>query len=179
MYKRAVFLISLVLFCVSLHAQDTATDQDPVMPKLSGYHVGVVQIVFAANGDGTKFLDQTSFYSIGFPLGVTLNTSGKVKVDLEVVPFVKPYVQTDLPYKVHVLYHPGVLFPLKHGWTFGLRLACESGQGQFGFTPLVNKAFKIGEQTVIFIELVAPGRFGPEKNSGYTQLGGLHVGFGF
>jgi hypothetical protein len=60
-----------------------------------------------------------------------------------------------------------------------LRLALEAGEGQFGFTPLINKAFPLGQHTVFFTELVAPGRFGPGKDTGYTQLGGLHLGIGF
>ena len=68
---------------------------------------------------------------------------------------------------------------MKNGWTLGLRAAFEIGEDQFGFTPLVNKAFKLRSGTAFFVEIVAPGRFGPEKDTGYTQLGGVHIGLGF
>jgi hypothetical protein len=179
MHKRALLLISLTLWLASLSAQEIMPVSEPIMPKLAGYHLGVVQIIFAANADGTTFLDKKHFYSIGFPMGMTLNTPGKAKIDLEFVPSIKPYVESDRPYEVHFLFHPGILFPLKNKWTFGMRMAFEVGDGQFGFTPLLNKAFKLGDHSDFFIELVAPGRFGPAKNAGYTQLGGIHLGFGF
>ena len=99
--------------------------------------------------------------------------------DLEFVPVVKPYFNSGVPIQVHLLFHPGILYPLGNGWTFGFRLAYENSVNQIGFTPLINKGFKRKNNSVFFLELVAPARFGPEKNSGYTQLGGLHVGLGF
>ncbi|MBK9981679.1 MAG: hypothetical protein IPP15_04525 [Saprospiraceae bacterium] len=179
MKKVAVFLIMVVYLLGSLKAQAELKTPEPAISKLAGYHVGVVQIFFAINKGQTTFFDESKFYAIGFPAGITFNTAGKTKFDLEFVPFIKPHVNTDLPYQVHLLFHPGVLFPLQDGWTFGLRLAFEIGEGQFGFTPLLNKSFKLGEQSSFFVELVAPGRFGSEKTSGYTQLAGLHLGFGF
>jgi len=138
-----------------------------------------VQIIFAHNNGETVYFDRTSVYSVGFPFGITFNTKGKIKIDLELVPFINPYIYSDRPYKIHLLYHPGILCPLGKDWTFGLRAALEIGEGQFGFTPLINKAFKFKSGNAFFIELVAPGRFGPEKDSGYTQLGGVHIGLGF
>ncbi|MEP6792749.1 MAG: hypothetical protein ABJB16_00365 [Saprospiraceae bacterium] len=179
MKKRAVFIIIVVFLLGSIKAQDVIKTAEPAFSKLAGYHVGVVQIFFAIHKGETTFFDESKFYSIGFPVGITLSTAGKTKFDVEFVPFIKPNVKTDLPYQVHLLFHPGVLFPLHDGWTFGLRLAFEVGEGQFGFTPLLNKSFKLSEHSNFFVELVAPGRFGPEKDSGYTQLGGLHLGFGF
>ena len=172
----------LILFAFVLNngvSQDTLDLQSSGVSKLAGYHAGVVQIIFSHNNGETVFFDRTSVYSVGFPFGITLNTSGKLKIDLELVPFINPYIYSDRPYKIHLLYHPGILYPLKDGWTLGLMAAFEIGEGQFGSTPLINKAFKINKGTAFFIEFVAPGRFGPEKNSGYTQLGGVHFGLGF
>jgi hypothetical protein len=147
--------------------------------KIAGYHLGVVQIAFAYNDGKYLYIDNVDFYSIGFPMGISFNTQGALIFDLEFVPVLKPYINQNNPYEIHLLLHPGVLLPLGNKWTFGLRFAFEIGQNQFGFTPLLNKAFQISKHSVFFIELVAPVRFGPSKNSGYTQLGGLHVGFGF
>lgn len=179
MYKFLSLLVLMTFFFIEAETQDTINFNKNEVSKVAGYHVGVVQIVFSHNNGETVFFDRTSVYSVGFPFGITLNTPGKVKVDLELVPFINPYIYSDKPYKIHLLYHPGILYPLKNGWTIGLRAAFEIGEGQFGFTPLINKAFKNSKGYAFFIELVAPGRFGPEKNSGYTQLGGLHIGFGF
>ncbi|MBP6445912.1 MAG: hypothetical protein WAT22_16085 [Saprospiraceae bacterium] len=179
MYKINYLIVLILFYLNNTTAQDTTNVQISLVPKVSGYHAGVVQIIFAHNNGETVYFDRTSVYSVGFPFGITLNTSGKLKFDLELVPFINPYIYSDRPYKIHLLYHPGVLYPLKYGWTLGLRAAFEIGEGQFGFTPLINKAFKINKGSAFFIELVAPGRFGPNKNSGYTQLGGVHIGLGF
>ncbi len=183
MYRLFCKILFLCLLMnSSIQAQvDTSSGgmDDKNTSQVKGYHIGIVQIIFGVNRGDLTLIDKRDFYSIGFPMGVSLNTHGKVIIDFEVVPVIKPYINSSTPYSVHLLYHPGILCPLGNGWTFGFRLAFESGQGQFGFTPLLNKAFEIGNKTAFFVELVAPGRFGPEKNSGFTQLAGLHLGIGF
>jgi hypothetical protein len=174
----AFFTISFIIPVFAVQAQDGIPPAPPAK-GLAGYHVGVVQPIVAFHNGEIHTIDETEFYSIGFPLGITFHTPGKTMIDFEFVPLIKPYANSSKPYDVHLLVHPGVLFPLSNGWTFGFRLAFETGTGQFGFTPLLNKAFPCGNDNVFFIELVAPGRFGPEKNSGYTQVLGLHFGFGF
>jgi len=147
---------------------------------VKGYHIGIVQPLLAYNRNKTTYFTDYNFYSIGFPLGITLTTSGSVLIDLELMPFIKPRIDDDaVPYEVVLLYHPGILVPAGHGFTFGLRAAFEPGNDQFGFTPLINKAVKLNNSTRIFCELVLPGRFGPEKSIGYTQIAGIHLGLGF
>lgn len=172
--------IMFIIMASTLLSISSAKGQDAIINRgVAGYHIGVVQPIFAIQQGETKYLTQSSFYAIGFPIGITFHTPGKLKFDLEFVPFVKPYLNSSRAYDVHLLFHPGVLIPLSKGFTFGLRFAFETGTGQFGLTPLLNKAFPTGKGHSFFIELVAPGRFGPQKNSGYTQIGGLHVGLGF
>ena len=179
--KKAFLLFVILIWIIrSATAQDSLLVATPPTPKVAGYHIGVVQTLFAANQREITWLDQSNFYSIGFPMGITFNSGGKSKFDLEFVPSLKPYAgQEDKPYEVHFLVHPGVLFPMQKGWTFGLRAAFETGDGVWGFTPLLNKSFHGNGHSSFFIELVAPGRFGPGKDSGYTQLLGLHLGVGF
>lgn len=179
MNRFILFFILQLLISANINAQDSLKTEMDIKPKFEGYHVGVVQLLFSHNNGETVFFDKTSVYTVGFPFGLTFNTSGKLKIDLELVPFINPYIYSDKSYDIHLLYHPGVLYPLKKGWTLGLRAAFEIGVGQFGFTPLINKSFDFYKNTKFFIEIVAPGRFGPEKNVGYTQLGGLHLGLGF
>lgn len=180
MSSRVFFLFCLT-FILNIPASARSVYKDTVNhPAIKGYHIGVVQPVFAFHQNKTRYLTEYDFYSIGFPFGLTLRTSGRFLIDLELVPFIKPYADdAGKPYDVHLLYHPGVLYPVGSGFTLGLRAAFESGQNQFGFTPLINKSFKIGPAGSLFIELVFPGRWGPEKSSGYTQIGGVHLGFGF
>ncbi|HMR86819.1 MAG TPA: hypothetical protein PKD51_01630 [Saprospiraceae bacterium] len=177
MKRWSMLILFFILVSYGVNSQDTIRTELKVISKFAGYHVGVVQILFARNNGETVFFNRTSIYSVGFPFGLTFNTSGKIKIDLEIVPFINPYIYSDKAYEVHLLYHPGILYPLSNGWTLGLRTAFEIGQGQFGFTPLINKSFKRDKGSIFFFEIVAPGRFGPEKTSGYTQLGGIHIGF--
>ena len=168
-------ILSTLVQAQKTNSQTSVELSSPVV----GYHVGLLQTLFSINNGKLRKLDQSSFYTIGIPIGITLKTPGKVMIDLEFVPFFHPHFNTDNPYQVHLLFHPGVLFPLGDNWTFGLRAAFETGVNQFGITPLLNKSFKLNSKSRFFIELVAPGRWGPEKNSGYTQLCGLHLGVSF
>ena len=179
--KNLVYLLMGLVCIIStkVTAQESEKKMIDPVSVLAGYHVGVVQIMFAVNKGNFTTLDKYDFYFIGFPIGITFNTAGKLKFDLEFVPVIKPYFNSGVPIQVHLLFHPGILYPLGNGWTFGFRLAYENSVNQIGFTPLINKGFKRKNNSVFFFELVAPARFGPEKNSGYTQLGGLHVGLGF
>ncbi|HJW27977.1 MAG TPA: hypothetical protein VJ508_01875, partial [Saprospiraceae bacterium] len=148
MIKQLLLCCTAWLNLQTLMAQETMTPPAPANPKVAGFHVGVVQIIFGINKNGTSWIDESDFYSIGFPMGITLNTSGKAKIDLEFVPVIKPHMESDKPFQSHLLFHPGILLPMKHGWTFGMRLAFEAGEGQFGFTPLLNKSFPLGKQSV-------------------------------
>lgn len=177
--SNRIFLFSVLYFLTfSISAQDTMAMKMFDGNYVKGYHLGVVQPIISINkGETTNLLDY-DVYAIGFPVGITLATRSSVMIDLEIVPFIAPALEKRDNYNVHLLYHPGVLVPLGSGFTFGFRLAYESGQGQFGFTPLINKSFPISSHTKFFLEIVAPGRFGPNPDSGYTQIFGLHVGIG-
>lgn len=157
-----------------------APDPEPEMiSKVKGYHIGIVQpIISINNGEVTQLLSYDN-YSIGFPIGISLATPSKLIIDLEVVPFIAPLIEKRQNYEVHLLYHPGVLFPLKSGFTMGLRAAFEAGTGQFGYTFLINKSFNLSTNTKYFIEVVAPGRWGPNEKSGYTQVLAFHTGVAF
>lgn len=178
--KSLKLIVCLVLISFShKNYANIFTDTLSIRPLLAGYHIGYVQLIFSVDGSHTKWINESDFFGMGFPIGITFNTPGKWKFDLEVVPFLNPYLGTGRPYKNHLLVHPGVLRSLGHNWTFGARLAFELGNDQFGFTPLLNKSFTINKSAAFFMELVAPMRFGPSKVASFQQIGGLHLGFAF
>lgn len=173
--------ICFILASIQVNAQDSimVSTMNEHSCKVKGYHIGVVQPIVSFNkGEATNIFAYDK-YAIGFPTGITLTTSSKLLIDLELVPFVAPLLEKRDNFEVHLLYHPGVLLPLDSGFTLGLRAAFESGTGQFGYTLLLNKAFDICNSTKFFVELVAPGRWGPNEKSGYTQVLALHLGLGF
>jgi hypothetical protein len=176
-----LFLLGSILPAL-IHAQDSIPQSLAIAEKptgLAGYHIGAVQPILAIQQGETQYINEQNFYEIGFPIGVTFHTGGETKFDLEFVPFIKPYANSDKAYETHLLIHPGFLFPITNNFTFGLRAAFDMGTNQFGFTPLINQVIARGKDHVFFFEIVAPGRFGPEKNSGYTQAFAVHLGFGF
>lgn len=180
MYSRLfTIVVTAVIMTIGLQAQDSIKLPDFPKNPVNGYHIGIVQpLIFIQEGEVTDLLDY-DVYSMGFPIGISLATPGKAIIDIEVVPFVAAALEFRENYEVHLLYHPGILYPLGSGFTLGLRLAFESGKGQFGFTPLINKSFPITKNTKFFLEIVAPGRFGPNEKTPYTQIFGLHAGVAF
>lgn len=141
-----------------------------------GGHVGVVHPLFTlSEGNVSTIADQ---YTVGFPVGLTIKRKSNPSIDFEFVPFM-----TEGSFD-NFLIHPGLLFGLGSGFTFGTRLAYETGPETYGFTPLLNKGFDIGNDKSFFIELVLPVRFGSrdilngtQNFSAYTVA--FHTGVGF
>ena len=135
--------------------------------KLGG-HFGFVHGFVTFSNNGTTTI--ADLYSIGFPTGITIKTTPKTAFDVEFVPSIN---QNN---NVNFLFHPGVLVDLGQHWTFGTRAAFEIGNNEYGFTPLINKAFPINDgKCALFGELVLPVRFGDVTS--FTI--GLHLGIGF
>ncbi len=172
-------IFPMLLFICFFIGQNTAYAQEESNNKVTfaGLHFGFVQPLISFNDGNTNTIADEGFYAIGFPMGITFKASEKLLIDFEFVPFINPPGDSDAM-NTHLLFHPGVLVPLGSGFTFGARAAFELGQGQWGFTPLLNKAFQLDNGKAVFVELVLPGRFGPVKGSGYTQVIALHFGVG-
>jgi hypothetical protein len=108
-----------------------------------GGHIGfVLPLVTHANGQTTTLSDS---FSIGFPMGITVKGQGRTAFDLEFVPAIQ-----DVPRKVSLTVHPGLVWSLGRGWAFGTRLAFDVNSSQFGFTPLVNKSWPIQRPNSFF-----------------------------
>jgi len=141
-----------------------------------GGHFGVVfPLVTHVNGGTTNIGDD---FKIGFPMGITVKKSDRYAFDLELVPVLDP--QDNGPIGVPLTIHPGVLRSLGSGWTTGLRMAFDIGGASWGFTPLLNKGFPMGDHSY-FVELVVPIRF-QDDFRGDTHGAitfGVHLGIGF
>jgi hypothetical protein len=169
--RTRVTAVTGLLFICFVAALPVAAQND------IGGHIGVVvPIVQVADGETTDITDN---FVIGYPMGITVKTQGPA-FDLEIVPFI------DDDRVTNVLIHPGLLFGLQGGFTFGLRAAFETG-GAYGFTPLLNKGFPIGRNTSMFMEIVLPIRFIKEESEFIFEesdlqlafAGAIHVGIGF
>ncbi|MEO9869995.1 hypothetical protein [Ekhidna sp.] len=144
--------------------------------KLGGHFGMVHPLITFSDGETTSISDN---YVVGFPTGINIGIKENLAFDVEIVPFIEDGKMNNL------LFHPGVLFGLGSGFTFGNRLAFETGSQAYGFTPLLNKSFSLGENGAFFLELVLPVRFGKielplggeDRFSALTV--GLHTGIAF
>lgn len=147
--NRALCAAALIL--AFTFASVPAAAQDGI-----GGHVGVVlPWVTHAAGQTTTLSDN---FNIGFPMGITVKGPGKVAFDMEFVPAIQ-----DTPRQVSLTFHPGLVYDLGHGIGVGMRAAFGVNSTQFGFTPLVNKSWPIGDKTgffkAYFVEADLPVRF--------------------
>ena len=60
MYKINYLIVLILFYLNNTTAQDTTNVQISLVPKVSGYHAGVVQIIFAHNNGETVYFDRTS-----------------------------------------------------------------------------------------------------------------------
>ena len=151
-------LLFLVMF-VSSNVLFSQTDVQQVnYPLVKGYFAVLHPIVtFEKNHTIYNFSES---YTVGFPTGINVLKNDNFGYSFEVVPFIKSEDGKD---KVSsVLFHPGLLFKYKHGFTFISRLAFDTS-GRYGFTAVFNKVIAKGKNVNYFIATPLPVRFGNEK----------------
>lgn len=142
--------------------------QTTTYPKITGY-VGIMHpiVTFGNGGAHTNFDDA---YVGGLPTGINIWKSPKIGFTFEVVPFIR--VADGTSKMNNLLFHPGLLVSLGHGFTLANRLAFETS-GRYGVTPVLNKIIKKYKDYSYFIALPVPARFG---NNQPSTLG---IGFQF
>lgn len=116
----------------------------------------------------------SSYYLVGFPVGVNVWKTPKIGYSLEVVPFIR--AENGVSRVSNVLFHPGVLLGLGKGYTLASRLAFETS-GRYGVTPVLNKTFRRPGPMSYFIAVPMPVRFGNERAASFTV--GLQFGVAF
>lgn len=171
------FMCNLILlfFISNMEAKPDSTN----LPGIGG-HIGIVQPIASWKQNKITTINEQEFYSIGFPIGITIKNSSPWAIDFEWVAFIKPRINdTRSPYKLTSLWHPGILYSAGGGFTIGLRAAFELETDQFGFTPLINKGIRINQSMNWFFEIVLPARWGPEKKDSFTQMVAIHTGISF
>jgi hypothetical protein len=143
-------------------------------------HIGLMQMILSIREGEVRDISLYNYYTLGLPVGITFPTGGRLLFDMEMVTFIKPYFgNPDQPVEFELLVHPGFLIRVGSGFSIGLRAAVEINQGNYGFTPLLNKSFPLKNGNAFFVELIFPGRFEPEKTGTYTQELGIHAGYAF
>ena len=134
-----------------------------------GGHFGFELPLVTRSGDETTTLGDQ--FKIAFPVGVNIKTSEKVSFDLELAPTIQKS-----PYIVTLTVAPGVLYQLPNKYIAGIRMAFDTNQPSWGFTPLLRLPVAQLGTYPVFAELQVPIRFQDANNS----IGlGLHFGIGF
>ncbi|GAB3931668.1 hypothetical protein [Larkinella terrae] len=163
-------LLGLVLaaFLKTASAQETP----PVYPRVAGY-VGILHpiVTFSSEGTVTNF---KNYYIVGLPTGINIWKSPKIGFSVEVVPLVQ--AENGASKVSNLLFHPGVLVNLGHGFTFAGRAAFETA-GRYGFTPVLNKIVKKNRNSGYFVAVPIPVRFGNDHPASVTL--GFQFGLAF
>lgn len=141
----------------------SAQDSPPVYPRMAGY-VGILHplVTFSREETVTNFKD---YYVVGLPTGINLWKSQKVGFSVEVVPLIR--AQNGTSRMANLLFHPGVLIGLGHGFTLAGRAAFETA-GRYGFTPVLNKIVKKAKNSGYFVAVPIPVRFGNDHPASVT-----------
>ncbi len=147
---------------------------EPPKPRFGG-HVGVV-VPIVTRGDGDTVTLAEDFI-IGFPFGLTVRTNGPIAFDFEFI----PTLNTPTNQNFRFLVQPGIVYTFKKDYLVGLRGAYEEGTGNYGFTPIVSRSFKLTEKINYFIEADLPVRWESRLDgSGFTSVQfALHTGITF
>jgi len=135
---RDVFLPAVLLAVLGIGETPAASAQTTV-----GGHIGIlVPWVTRAGGNTTTVFDT---FSLGLPFGVSIKGQGRMFVDFEFIPHINQN-----PHLATLTVDPGVLWRLDHGFTVGLRAAFNVNSSSIGFVPIVNKSWKLHDQSGFF-----------------------------
>ena len=163
--NRVATTLTCLLIALAVPSIVAADDQ------IGGHFGAVLPLVSHAAGSTTTIADQ---FEIGFPTGITVKTATPWAFDLELVPVITR------ARSVSLTVHPGIIHKLPDSLAAGVRMAFDVRGSAWGFTPLLNRAIRVGAMTY-FVEGVVPIRFKQDgRGVNQTSVGvGVHFGVGF
>ncbi|TWV90764.1 hypothetical protein FEF09_29335 [Chitinophaga pinensis] len=129
-------------------------------PRITGY-VGVLHPIVTF-GDGGAHYNFDGAYVGGLPTGINIWKSSAIGFSMEIVPFIRAAEGSSK--MNNLLFHPGLLVSLGHGFTLATRAAFETS-GRYGLTPVLNKIIRKNKTHSYFIALPIPARFGNDRPS--------------
>ena len=161
-----------LIFILALLSLHTAVTAQNTYPKITAY-VGVVHPIVTFNKDETttNFKD---YYLVGLPTGLNIWKSQKIGFSFEVIPHIK--AEEGSSKMNNLVFHPGVLVALGHGFTFAGRAAFETS-GRYGITPVFNKTVKKNKTSSYYVAIPIPIRLGNDHPASVTL--GFQFGLAF
>jgi hypothetical protein len=171
-FKIETRLVVLFLTFLSKAMFSQEVPAPVVYPKTVGY-VSVLHPVVTIDKNSSTF-NLTYNYTVAFPVGINILKSDKIGFSFELAPFIKADKHSD---KVtNFLFHPGIMFRFKHGFTFIARAAFETA-GRYGITPVFNKVIIKSKGANYYLAVPLPVRFG---NDHVPSVGiGFQIGVNF
>jgi hypothetical protein len=113
-------------------------------------------------------------YVVGFPIGINIFKKEKIGYSFELFPFIQADSTGSKVSKI--VFHPGVVFPLKHGFSFVARAAFES-TGRYGVTQVFSKTIVKTKSGAFGAALVIAERFGNGLPTSVSY--GIGIGLSF
>lgn len=163
--------IRSVLF-FALFALSTTVFSQATYPKITGYF-SVMHPIATFSEEGTT-VNIRDYYSVNFPTGINIWKSPKIGFSFEIAPNIR--IENGISKVSSVLFHPGVLVALGHGYTFAGRAAFETS-GRFGVTPVISKTVIKNTNSSYYVSIPLPLRFGNDHPTTFTV--GLQFGIAF
>lgn len=153
-------LVSFLVFSVVANSQ-TATS-----PKITTYF-SVYHTIATYSQNTPTYIFGTSNYTVGFPIGINVYKNPKVGFSFEFTPFItstnSAKAGTSQSKLSELLFHPGLLIPLKHGFSMTERIAL-STSGRYGLTQVFTKVLAKDNYCSYYMSIPIGVRFGNENS---------------
>ncbi len=152
--RACVFLLLLAFSPEKSSFSQQATAQ-PTHPKTALYFI-VLHPILSLDDSGATF-NFTNKYTVGIPVGLNFLYSDKIGFSFEFAPSIS--VSKGFSKMDNFLFHPGILFRFKHGFTFATRLAFETS-GRYGATLNFSQIVLRRKKVNYFFAIPVPFRLG-------------------
>jgi hypothetical protein len=177
MKKTHWLIVYFFTLCTISKAQTTT------YPKITEYIAVYHTIGNYSSHCNPAYIFGCNEYRTYIPFGINVYKNPKVGFSVEIMPCLES-VNTSEKGKSQskiseVIFHPGLVFPLKHGFSLSERVAFSSS-GRYGVTQILSKTFFKGQFCNYYASIPMGVRFGNENNCGNnTFFWGITLGTSF
>lgn len=173
---RTIKIFRLVIFVVLClpfkHGFAQQVQPAPSYPMVTGFLATFVPVgTLTSKGFTANFKNSTL---LGVPFGINLLKSDRFGYSMEFVPFILS--QSGSSRMQFMLFHPGIMFRFKNGFTLTPRLAFQT-DGRYGFTPVFGKVLLREKNYQIYVSVSEAARFG--NNLPWSAATGFQLGVSF
>jgi hypothetical protein len=173
----SIICFNLISFSLFSQSSDSVSVQKPLAilhtyPEIKGY-IGILHPLYTLSKEGNT-VNFKDYYLVGNPWGINIWKSKRYGFSFELTPFIR--ADNKGSKLSNFLFHPGVLYRIKHDFTLVGRVAYETS-GRYGLTPGINKVLIRTPYNTFFVALMMPVRFGNNHAPSYTASFQFGIGF--